>query len=153
MARPLLSLRALRRDACGTMVVEAAFVLPILCALCFGAFEVSRMVARNAELQSAMGEAAGIVLAHPPQEQAEIDAIESIVEASTGLAADKVTVARRFRCGADPALVTTEAACGGGVTVSSYLQITAADTYTPQWVGFGVGAPVALSVTRTVQIG
>lgn len=153
MARPILSLRALRRDARATMVVEAAFVLPILCALCFGAFDVSRMVARNAELQNAMAEAAAIVLAHPPQQQADIDAIESVVEASTGLAADQVTVARRFRCGADPALVTTQTACGGGATVSSYLQITAADTYTPQWVGFGVGGPVALSVTRTVQIG
>lgn len=153
MARPILSLRALRRDARGTMVVEAAFVLPILCLLCFGAFDVSRMVARNAELQSAIGEAAAIVLAHPPQEQDEIDTIEAVAEASTGLASDQVTVAQRFRCGGDEALVVTEAACGGGATVSAYLQITAADTYTPLWVGFGVGAPVALSVTRTVQIG
>ena len=151
MARPILSLRALRRDARGTMVVEAAFVLPILCVLCFGAFDVSRMVARNAELQSAMGEAAAIVLAHPPQDEDEINAIEAVVKASTTPA--QVTVAQQFRCDADPALVTTEAACGGGATVSAYLQITAVDTYTPLWVGFGVGAPVALSVTRTVQIG
>ena len=147
------SLPALWRDTRGTAVIEAALVLPILCLLTVGAFDVSRMVARNTELRSALAESAAIALAHAPEDQAQIDAIEDIVEASAGLADDQVAMASKYRCDSAAALVDAETACASGSTVSRYLEITLSDTYTPHWTSFGIGSPVALSITRTVQIG
>ena len=146
-------IRALCCDGRGTAVIETALVLPILCLLTVGAFDVSRLVARNTELRSALAESAAIALAHAPEDQAQIDAIEDIVEASTALSDDQVTMASRYRCGSAAALVDAETACPSGSIVSRYLEITLGDTYTPHWTSFGIGSPVTLSITRTVQIG
>jgi len=140
-------------DQRGTAVIETAFVLPILCMLSLGAFEVSMLVARNSELRSALAEAEAIALAHAPQDQAQLDVIEHVMEASTGLADEQVVLARRYRCGTDAALMESEGGCSDGAMVSHYLELTLSDSYTPRWVSFGIGAPVSFTVTRTVQIG
>ena len=146
-------LASLKRDQRGTAVIETAFVLPILCMLSFGAFEASLLVARNSEMRSALSESVAIILAHAPQDQAQIDTIEDIIETSTGLAEEEVTVTRRFRCGIDSLLIAEEDDCPTSQAVSRYLEITLADTYTPRWTSFGIGEPVNFTLTRTVQIG
>lgn len=136
----------------GTVVVETAIVLPVLAMLVLGGFEVSRIVARNSELQSAASEAAAIVLANPPGDTTERSTIESIVESASGLPSDNVTLTPKYRCNADVNLVTAATACATTDEISEFLEIHMTDTYTPIWTGFGVGKPVKFDITRRVQV-
>ncbi len=141
-----------RRDNCGSVVIETAFVVPILAVLAMGGFEASRIVSRQVELQTAASEAAAIVLANPPDEAEERTIIESVIESSTDLAADKVSLALRYRCGSANTLVETSEECASTDVISEFVLVTMADTYTPIWTGFGIGSPLNYRVKRRVQI-
>ncbi|KUO55993.1 MAG: hypothetical protein APF82_02380 [Sphingomonadales bacterium BRH_c42] len=147
------TLKPLLRDNEGAMVIETAFVLPILVLLGVGGFEVSEMVARNTEMQTALAEATAVTLAVTPDTQADIDTIEDIVENSTGLADDRVSFVRKYRCGEDAAVVSDETECGSGRLVAEFLEINVRDTYTPLWTSFGIGHDVEMGKTQMVQIG
>lgn len=135
----------------GTVAIETALVAPILVALSLGGFEASQMVARNNELQSAIGEAQAIVMAATPDDDAKRTIVEGVIEDSTGLDDDQVSLALRYRCGTTASLVSDTSTCGT-TTFSTYIQITVSDTYQPGWTSFGIGGPVAMSFTRKVQI-
>lgn len=135
----------------GTVVVETAIVLPVLAMLVLGGFEVSRIVARNSELQSAASEAAAIVLANPPGDATERNTIKSIVESASG-SSTNVTLTPKYRCNADVNLVAAATACATTDEISEFLEIRMTDTYTPIWTGFGVGKPVKFDITRRVQV-
>ena len=64
--------RTLLRDARGSMAIETAIVAPVLAMLSVGGFEVSAMVARQTELQSAASEAEGIALAASPDDAGKL---------------------------------------------------------------------------------
>jgi Flp pilus assembly protein TadG len=149
MRRGFLS--RLRHDQHGSMVVETAIVVPVLAMLSLGAFDASRMIARQTELQQAVAEAAQIALASVPDTQTERDTIKSIIRTSTGLAATNVSVTARYRCGTATTLNTTNT-CGASSAVSTYLRIAVTDTYTPVWNDFGVGSAMHYNVTRMVVI-
>ena len=148
------SLGALRlfRDQNGTMVIETALVAPILIMLSIGGFEVSSMVARQSELQSAAGEAVAIVMAASPTNATEFDQIEAVVEESSGIPEEDVTVALRYRCGTEDDLITDPTICAIPETLSSFMVITMSDQYNPVWTTFGIGAPIDFSVVRSVQL-
>jgi Flp pilus assembly protein TadG len=136
----------------GTMAIETAIIAPILIVMSVGGFEVSSMVARQSELQSAAAEAAAIVRAVIPEEASQRTTIRDVVKVSTGLDNNHVSVAEIYRCGTSTAYVTTDN-CTGGVHVSKYIRVRIQDTYTPTWTQFGVGGPIDYDVQRTVQIG
>lgn len=146
------SLHALLRDAAGSMAVETALVVPVLALMSVGTFEVSAMVSRQSELQSAAAEASAIALAAMPESQAERDTVEDVIEASSGLPDGKVTLSERFRCGAAAAYVSTETSCAAGDIVTSYLQIYMTDTYSPVWTQFSLGGDLTYNVTRYVVL-
>ena len=148
----IAALARFARDRRGTVVVETAIVLPVLAILVLGGFEVSRIVARNSELQSAAAEASAIVLANPPGDSDEKNTIEAIVESSSGLAADKVTLITRYRCNANTSLVAAVASCATNDEISEYIEIRMRDSYTPIWTSFGVGRTIQYDITRRVQI-
>ncbi|MXO48514.1 pilus assembly protein [Erythrobacter vulgaris] len=152
MTRILGKLDALGGDRNGSMVIETAIVLPVLIMLCLGGFEVSRLVSRNNELQIAVAEAGSIVLASLPEEQSDIDKLEEIIETSTGLPPDKVTLAKKYRCNSDASLVVDITTCPTGAVISEFVEIEIADWYTPIWTDFGVGQTVNYDLTRRVQI-
>src|SRR3546814_241523 len=143
----------LKSDNEGAMVIETAFVLPILVLLGLGGFEVSQMVARNTEMQTALAEATAITLAVVPDTQSDIDTIEGVIENSAGLADDRVSFAKKFRCGEDDALVSVETECTTGTLVSEFLEINVSDTYTPLWTEFGIGHDIEMGKIQMVQIG
>ena len=143
---------SLARDASGSVVIETAFVVPILAILAMGGFEASRIVSRQVELQTAASEAAAIVLANPPDEAAERTTIESVIESSTELAANKVTLSLKYRCGSATALVDSSDDCAETDVISEFVLVTMNDTYTPIWTGFGVGSTLNYRVRRRVQI-
>lgn len=160
-------LNRLRSDTHGAMAVEAAFLVPVLATLSIGGFEASQMIARHGELQSAAAEASAIVQASPPETDEERAVVEDVIEASTGLADEKVTLEVIYRCGIETAYTDSRLVClgddaidgddideGGYTTeeISSFIRIRVQDKYTPQWVHFGIGKTIEYDVERTVQV-
>lgn len=142
----------LAAHSAGSIAVETAIVAPVLLLMSLGGFQVSMMIARQNELQSAAAEAAAIVMAAQPDTQAKVDTIENVIATSAGLDADQVTITRLVRCGTAPSYVADGSLCSNGVEVSTFLRIAMTDTYTPAWTQVGVGGPLTYRVTRTVQL-
>ena len=152
MKRVADSMRAFRTREDGSMVIETAIVLPVLCMLALGGFEASAMVARSNELQSAAAEAAGIVLASRPEDAAARSTIEDVVEASTGLPESGVTLTTQYRCGTAAALVADKGSCGTDAMVSEFITVAITDSYVPLWTKFGIGQAVTYDYSRRVQV-
>lgn len=151
----IAALRYLRRlaDASeGTMAIETAIVAPVMILLAFGSFQVSSMVARHTELQTAAEDAAAIALASPPENQADLTRIENIVLASTNLEADEVDLGFAFRCDNASTTVTDETECNEDEPVWSYMTVSLDTHYVPIWTQLGIGSPVNLTVERSVEI-
>ena len=149
--RPVEFLAALARDQRGTTLIETAIVAPVLVLMSLGAFQVSQMVARQTELQSAMAEAAAITMASPPLTADQRTTLKNVIVASTGLDASKVTLTEKWRCGSSPDYVDANTTCLG-VKTSSYVLIQMDDTYTPAWTQWGLGQPINFNVDRYVMI-
>ncbi len=154
MIRPglLTRLGAVLRDARGTMAIETAIVAPVLILLSLGGFEVSSMVARQSELQSAAAEAVAIVMAASPETQTEVDQIEAVVEGSAGLPEDDVTFTIMYRCGIDEDLILDQTTCADEDTLSTFIVMTMSDTYDPIWTQYGFGEAIEYNVERSVQV-
>ncbi|MEP5938948.1 MAG: TadE family protein [Erythrobacter sp.] len=145
-------LRRLGRDDKGAVVIEAAFIIPVLATMALGGFEVSMIVSRHNEMQAAAAEAVAATLARVPDEASERNTLEAIIESSTGLAANKVTLTQRFRCDSDTALKNDSSTCDASAVISEYVEINMRDSYTPVWSDFGIGGPIDYNITRRVQI-
>lgn len=152
MSGVLRKLGALRKSEAGSVVIETAIVVPVLGVMALGGFEASRIVSRNNELQIAIAEAAAIVLANAPDEQSELDQVESIIEASTGLPPGKVQLTIRYRCNSDYTLNNSITDCPTGAVISEFIHINVWDKYEPIWKDFGIGDTVSFDIRRRVQI-
>lgn len=159
---------ALFRKNDGSVAIETAFVVPMLAVMSLGGFEASQIISRQTEMQSAMAEASAIVLAASPETASERDTIEDVIESSTGLSDNQVTLSLTYRCGTETGTENSKVTCygedatddndedEGGYSeeeISTFIRIRIQNTYTPQWVSFGIGKPVQYDVERTVQIG
>jgi Flp pilus assembly protein TadG len=149
------ALTRLRGDARGTITIEVAIVAPVLILLGLGSFDVSQMVSRQSDLQSAAAEAEAIVQASPPTDSAARDKVHDILKTSIDPddtnPADTETVSEIYRCGGG-AYVTAKPTCATGDKLSTYIKVELTNTYTPSWTAFGVGEPIDYSVVRTIQI-
>ena len=143
----------LRTDTAGSVVVETAIVAPVLVTLGLGAFDVSRMIARQSELQAGSTDVEGIVLAVAGTSTAtNVSTIKSVLMSSLSLSSNKVTVVKMYRCNVQTTLTTTNASCGSTDVLSTYVQVTLTDSYTPMWTQFGLGSTINYSLVRTVQV-
>jgi Flp pilus assembly protein TadG len=146
-------LNRLLADQSGAMAIETAIVAPILLVLSLGGVEAGSMVARQSELQSAAAEALNIVQATTPETESERTAIKNVLRASTGITATNgVAVVEIWRCGTATTFERDQAADCGSAAVSTYVEITLTETYTPTWTAFGIGSPLTYNVVRQVQI-
>lgn len=148
---PRMLLARLQGQQQGSVTIEVAIVAPVLLLLSLGGFDASSMVARQTELQSAAAEAAAIVQATPPTDEASRTTVRDVLKVSAGLADDQVSVVEIYRCGTSTDYVTTNS-CTSGEHVSKFIRTTMTDTYSPVWTNFGIGGPVNYNVVRTVQI-
>lgn len=151
------SVRQFAGDRAGSVVVETAFVAPMLVLMSIGSFEVSHMVARQHELQSGAAEAEAVALAANMGAETNAPALEDMLEANLGLDDDEVTVTIVYRCNANDYLVNSADYCGGGeedddTVISRYVRLQLSDTYTPIWAKIGVGKDLTYSVDRMVQL-
>jgi Flp pilus assembly protein TadG len=146
-------LARLWRENHGSAVIETALIAPVLVCMCLGGFEISRMMARQSELQTGANEATSIVLAAPPDSDTKKATAQAVIAASTGLTNDSAHIQLDFiyRCGTNTTLTATKADCGTQA-ISTYIQVQLRDTYTPIWTQFGVGSPLNYYVSRRVQL-
>lgn len=157
MIRPsLLARRAgsarIASDERGSMAIETAFVIPVLLILALGGFEVSTMVSRQTELQSAAAEAASVVRAVIPETAADRTTVQNILASSTGLSTDQITVSEVYRCGTSTSYSEIAGTCGAAVEYK-FIRVDLSDSYVPTWTKWGVGSGFDYNVSRTVQIG
>jgi Flp pilus assembly protein TadG len=138
------------RDIRGTAVIETALIAPLLVCLSLGGFEISRIVARQHELQSGAGDAEQIVLAAASGSATDTTAIKNVLVATLGIPDANVDVDKLYRCGTASSLNTTQ--CASGAWQSTYVQVTFRDTYTPMWTSFGVSEPINFNVQRLIQV-
>lgn len=153
------------RDDRGSMAIETAFVAPVLLLLALGGFEVSQMVSRQTELQSAAAEAAAVVRASIPETWEERRAVRDIVatslcngaaiQAADGWASCgnvAVRVFRVSRCGTSSTYTYYFDSCGTE-TEYDFIRLEISDRYDPIWAQWGVGSGFDYYVNRTIQIG
>ena len=143
-------LARLRSDTGGAMVIETAIIAPVLVLMSLGSYQVSGIVARQTELESAAAEGSAIALAAAPDSPAKRTTLQQVVMASTGLSASHVTVTEVYRCNSATAYVTATTSCTTGV-LAKYIKIYITDTYRPAWTRFGVGSNINYNVTRYVM--
>ena len=144
--------QSFRRNQRGAVVIETAFVAPVLALLGLGAFQVSQAVARQHELQAGADDAAAMALAGWKDDAAQVTALKSVLKSTLGLTDAQVTITHKYRCGVTAAYVDVKTACAAGTVVATYLRIVLTDTYTPTWTEFGFGNPLNYNVTRTVVL-
>ena len=144
--------RSFRRNQRGAVIIETAFVAPVLALLGLGAFQVSQAVARQHELQAGADDAAAMALAGWKNDAAQVTALKSVLKSTLNLTDAQVTITHKYRCGTTVAYVDIKTACAAGTVIATYLRIALTDTYTPTWTEFGMGSPINYNVTRTVVL-
>jgi Flp pilus assembly protein TadG len=144
--------RKLKSDERGAVLVETAVIAPVLLIMSIGAYDVSRGVARQTELQEVAAEFAAIAMARESVGQAELDQMKQIAVAAAGVEDSAIDVAEYVKCGIAPELYVATYSCPGDEEQSRILTISIDATYVPTWTSFGVGEPINLTVTRSVQI-
>ena len=151
----MMIMRTLARCKRGAMAIEAAFVIPILVLMALGTYDVSAMVSRQQELQSAANEGASIVLAAANSSGISNTSVETIIEQSVGLKPNQLTISQEYRCDAATTRTTDPdpSKCpDSSKPIYSYIKIVITDSYTPLWTKFGVGGTQNYRITRTVQV-
>lgn len=151
-ARSHTVLQRLRHSIAGSVVVETAIVAPVLVLMALGTFDVSRMIARQTDLQAGSTEVQGIVLAVANGATTDVGTIKSVLMNTLSLPANKVTVTKVFRCTNSDTLVADQSTCSSNAIVSTYVQVVLTDSYSPIWTQFGVGQAMSYRIRRTVQI-
>ena len=141
----------LRSEAEGAVLIETAFVAPVLILMSLGAFQVSTMVARNSELVGAIAEAQSMILATDLDSQSQRDQLKDLLADSTKLPADNITVEQAFRCNQDIGYVDNFQACESGDRVSTFIKIEVSDTYEPIWAKLGIASPLEFHVDRYIM--
>lgn len=142
----------LLKDTAGAVVIETALLTPALVLMSVGTYQVSQVVARQHELQAGAEQAMSMALGGWVDNDTQVTTMKSVIQRSTGVSSDNITITRLYRCGLSTSYVADKSTCASTDIVSSYLKLKLKDTYTPVWTSFGVGAPINLGVVRMVQL-
>lgn len=145
-------LEALPGDCAGIVAMETALVAPFLILASIGTFEISRMVARQHELQVGATDVEGIVLAVSSGNSTDTTTIKSVLVSSLSLDAANIKVSKVYRCETDETLLDNSSSCPDWDKKSTYVKVELNDTYTPIWRSFGVGGDLQYNFSRTIQI-
>ncbi|MDF8331863.1 TadE/TadG family type IV pilus assembly protein [Novosphingobium cyanobacteriorum] len=149
LTRLVGTLRAARE---GAVVIEFALLAPMVVLMGLGAVDVSRIVARQAQLQAAVAEAGQIVLASTPDNDTKINAIKTVIANTTGIPTGSITIITVYRCGVDTTFVSLPGYCPVTGEIGKYLQVSVTDTYAPYWTALGVGKPFTMKIKRQIQL-
>lgn len=140
------------RDEEGAIAIETAFVVPVLLLIALAAVDYGTILARQIELQNAMAEASQIALAAAPTDAAARQAVKEVLQTSTGLDTDHVSIVERYRCGTTDAYIDNSDDCG--VTpYARFIQIEIIEHYKPVWSMISDADDVDFKIVRMVQVG
>ena len=140
------------RDEEGAIAIETAIVVPVLFLMALGGIDYGSMLARQLELQNAMAEASQIALAAAPTDAAARQAVKEVLQTSTGLDTDHVSIVERYRCGTTDAYVADSDLCGTD-PYSRFIQIEIIEHYEPVWSKITDADDVDFKLVRMVQVG
>lgn len=136
----------------GAVVIETAIVVPVLLLMSLGAIDYGSMLARQIELQNAMAEASQIALAAAPTDAAARQAVKEVLQTSTGLGTDNVSIVETYRCGTNTDYVADSDLCGT-TPYARFIRIEILEDYTPVWSQITDSDPVEFNFVRMVQVG
>lgn len=142
----------LRGHGEGSVIIEFAFIAPLLALFGLGTADVTRLVARRTAVQGAMSESVQIVLGATPDNDAKVATLKNVLSATTGIATSNIEIVTVYRCGTDTTYVSLPGYCPATGEIAKYLRLKVIDTFTPMWTSFGVGAPITMTLQRTIQI-
>ncbi len=145
-------LASLRRDDRGAVVIETAIIAPLLALMGIASFQVSQAVARQHELQTGADAAASMALAGWKTSTGSTNAIKEVLKKTLTLTDAQVTITTKYRCNVETTYVTDKTTCASDAIVTTYLDIVLTDTFTPIYADFGIAAPIAFNVKRTVLV-
>lgn len=146
-------LARLAEDDRGAAIVETAIIAPVLALLALGSYDMSRMIARQHDLQGGASDVEGIILAVSTGPGTNVQKIENVLKQSLDLTnSGSVTVVKRFRCGVADTLVSAASKCDKHDSIATYVEVTLTETYRPTWTKFGIGGDLNYNFTRTIQI-
>ena len=144
--------RKFRRDDEGAIAIETAIVVPTLMLMALAGVDYGTMLARQVELQNAMAEASQIALAAAPTDAAARQAVKEVLQTSTGLNTDHVSILEKYRCGTTDAYVDDSDDCGAD-PYSRFIQIQIIEHYEPLWAVITDADDVDFKLIRMVQVG
>lgn len=133
------------------MIVETALITPLLLIMSIGAYDVSRLIARQTELQEVASEVAAIAMAQVAADR-NLDQLQDIAVAAANVDDDKVSITEFVKCGTSTDLQAAGHECPEGEETSTMLVIDIDDTYVPYYSNFGVKHRVELNISRSVQV-
>lgn len=141
-----------RKNEDGTVVIETAIVVPVLMLMALGGIDYGTMLARQIELQNAMAEASQVALAAAPTDAAARQTVKEVLQTSTGLGTDNVSIVERYRCGTDAEYVADSDECGT-TPYARFIQIEIIEDYTSTWSTISGADPLQFNFVRMVQVG
>jgi len=134
------------------MAIETALVAPMVILLALSTADFSKIVSRQQELQSAVGQVEGIALASNASASTDTAGLKTMLMQAVSLPSSNVTVEKLYRCGANSALVAASDSCGSSDVVSTYIRVTLTDSYNPIWQRVSKIGTWNFNVQRTVQL-
>ena len=146
--RSLVSSLGARQD--GVAAIEFCLTLPIMLALTFGVYDVSRMIAARIDFQQAVTEGAGLAIAQPPQ--INTGSIVTAVAAAAKVPANQVTVSVQLRCNDVVKPAGTQACASPNEERARYVNISVRGSFVPTWTHFAVNRTVNMRVTRSIRV-
>jgi Flp pilus assembly protein TadG len=136
----------------GSMAIETALVAPMVILLALSSADFSKIVSRQQELQSAVGQVEGIALASSASASTDTAALKTMLMQAVSLPSNNVTVEKLYRCGGNSTLVVASNSCSSSDVVSTYIRISLTDSYNPIWQRISKIGTWNFNVQRTVQL-
>ena len=129
-------------DDSGSSLIEAAFIIPVLCLLAFGAVDVAMGFAQKLRVQQAADRAVQFAL-NIGLTKATQSNIQTEAATSAGIDAAKVTVNFWLECNKQ-VQSDFNGTCASGIP-ARYLSVTIADSYAPTFYQHFSDRTIALS--------
>lgn len=134
----------------GVAAIEFCLTLPLMLALTFGVYDVSRMISARIDFQQAVSEGAGLAIAQPPQ--ITTVPIRAAVASAAKVPASQVSVTVELRCN-DVAMPADTLTCADPDDERArFVSISVRGSFVPTWTHFALDRTINMRVARTVRV-
>lgn len=134
----------------GVAAIEFCLTLPIMLALTFGVYDVSRMISARLDFQQAVTEGAGLAIAQPPQ--ITTAPIAAAVASAAKVPLSQVAVSVRLRCNDVEMAVGTLTCASPDDERARFVNISVRGSFVPTWTHFALDRTINMRVARTVRV-